>query len=101
MNELTWLGIIMIVAGSCGLGVLLLSGLLALWSWITLALTIRDTLEGEGRWALNLKAVQCPRCGLARPITQLPRSPRQIITGERRCRRCNQLMDRQGRALPD
>jgi len=49
--------------------------------------------------ALNLNAVNCPKCSTRQPQTRFPRNWRQFFFGGWTCERCETEMDRFGRVV--
>ncbi|WP_189586510.1 hypothetical protein [Litorimonas cladophorae] len=49
--------------------------------------------------ALNMNAVNCPRCNLRQPKLRMPRTLRQFFFGGWTCERCHTDMDSFGRPV--
>jgi transposase-like protein len=49
--------------------------------------------------AINLNAINCPRCNLRQPKFRMPRSLKQFFFGGWTCERCHTEMDSFGRPV--
>ncbi len=61
---------------------------------------LRDTVRRKGRWGINLKSVNCPRCGESVPQIRTPTSIRQTAWGGWTCVRCGCEIDKWGAEIP-
>lgn len=60
---------------------------------------LRMTKRNKPAIALNLNAVNCPRCNLRQPKFRMPRTLRQFFSGGWTCERCDTDMDSFGRPV--
>jgi hypothetical protein len=51
------------------------------------------------RWGLNLKRVNCPRCGTVMPLVRKPTSVEQATWGGWTCPSCGCEMDKYGKEI--
>lgn len=64
-------------------------------------LVVRDTIRGRGRWGVNMRAVQCPRCGEPAPVFRKPANRQQALWGGHTCAECGQEYDKWGQPVED
>lgn len=60
------------------------------------ALVARDTIRRKGRWGINLRVPDCPRCGEWLSPARVPRSFKQALWGGCTCPRCGCELDKWG-----
>ena len=83
---LTWLLLIFV-------GVVVLAGLLIL---VLVLAWPRD-----GKWAIKLAQINCPRCGALVPRARKPQNQRQALWGGATCAQCGCEMDKHGIEIQD
>jgi len=64
-------------------------------------LVVRDSIRRRGRWGLNFRHVQCPRCGTPAPAIRKPRNRRQMLWGGCTCEECGLEYDKWGVEVTD
>ena len=90
MNDDVAMVVVMIVVGVMFLGLLGLG-----------ALVVRDTVRGSGKWGVNTKPIECPRCGELAPLVRKPANRRQMLWGGATCKECGQEYDKWGKPVED
>ncbi|HYH66617.1 MAG TPA: hypothetical protein VD866_18120 [Urbifossiella sp.] len=83
----------MLVIGASGL---LFLGLLGLG-----VLVVRDTVRRSGKWGVNPRPIECPRCGEPAPLVRQPANRRQMLWGGATCMECGQEFDKWGKPVED
>jgi hypothetical protein len=59
-------------------------------------LVLRDTKNKNGKWGINLKKNQCPKCGELFPQIRIPSSLKQAMWGDSKCKSCGCEVDKWG-----
>jgi hypothetical protein len=77
----------------------LTSGLIASLA-ILVVIILRSTVQSRGRWRINLKRVDCPRCATAASNVRVPTTLRQALWGGWSCKACGQQFDKWGNVIP-
>lgn len=58
-----------------------------------------DGPKGRSRWGINLRPVDCPKCGQRQPAFRVPDGLRQLLWGGHTCPSCGCRMDKWGKPL--
>ena len=64
-------------------------------------LVVRDTVRGRGRWGMNFRPVNCPRCDEPMPEVRVPKSLNQTLWGGSTCPACGCEVDKWGNEVAD
>lgn len=88
MNDDAAMVVVMTVIGVMFLGLLGLG-----------ALVVRDTVRRSGKWGVNPRRVECPRCGEPAPLARKPANRRQMLWGGATCAGCGQEYDKWGKPV--
>jgi len=74
-------------------------GLVGLVFAVIFAVMIVQSVQRKGRWGINTKLENCPKCGTKVPAFRKPTSLRQALWGGNTCATCGTEMDKWGREI--
>ncbi|MFH1465026.1 MAG: hypothetical protein ABIO70_11635 [Pseudomonadota bacterium] len=81
--------------------------ILGVFALVGLAMTalvgfmIYQSVQRKGRWGINVKRTDCPRCGWKLPAVRKPTSLRQALWGGWTCQQCGAELDKWGQAIEE
>ena len=64
-----------------------------------LVLVILSTIRRKGKWGINLKPVDCPKCKIPAPMIRKPTSAQEALWGGWTCTNCGCKMDKWGNEI--
>jgi hypothetical protein len=67
--------------------------------FIALVFVVNASINGKGKWGLNLRSTDCPRCSAKVPRIREPKSIHQALWGGATCSVCGCEMDKWGKEL--
>ncbi len=80
-------------------GGIVIMGLISVLGAALLALMIYQSVARKGRWGINVRRTDCPRCGWKLPSVRKPTSLRQALWGGWTCQQCAAELDKWGQHL--
>jgi hypothetical protein len=60
---------------------------------------IISTIRRKGNWGINLKPINCPKCGAEASLVRKPKSMKEAFWGGSTCEKCGTNMDKWGKEL--
>ena len=63
---------------------------------IGLLMVIISTIRRKGKWGINFKRFNCPKCGTQAPIIRKTKSIREALWGGWTCQKCGCKLDKWG-----
>ena len=66
---------------------------------IILSLVLIDTVRQKGRFGINVRVPNCPKCGQPAPVIRKPKSIRQFLWGGCTCTKCGCEIDKWGNEI--